>query len=441
MASLGIRHCCAPAEVLQASQGDFHQKSTQRAKTAILTASTWNIRSMVDTAGLVEVSSQTSNNQRGQTRKVDQIVFELTRYGVSVGALQETKWFGDAVYEMNGNVLLSAGQPTPADGVPIQRGGGVALVLLGSALVAWRCGGKQWKVWSSRCISAFLEFSGHAGRLHVLSCYVPTRAASREDKDKFLNRHDVFITSVPARDCYVILGDFNARIVSRSDDEDDLWSSVLGPHGYGEVNDAGKELFSFLSCHQAAVCNTWFEKKDVYKQTWQHLRSKKWNCSDFVVMNQRHRRYCVDVSVKRGAFCNTDHNFVCTRLRFVRKCYHGMSEFEKRSPRVKHYDVGKLNCQDSTAVHYLKAVLDQFYNSWLDDGTLKEKWQVLQDTLTSAAEDLLGIVNNQIGSPIHLDTYSHCLPFVMKPTLSRWVQVSPRTSLSLGNLEGRQGGQ
>ena len=166
-------------------------------------SSTWNIHSMVDTEGPVEVSSQISNNQRGETRKVDQIVFALVRYGVSVGALQETKWFGEAVYEMNGSVLLTAGRPTPADGVPIWRGEGVALVLLGSALVAWRCGGKQWKAWSSRCISAFLEFPGHAGWLHTLSCYAPTRAASREDKDKCLNQLDAFITSVPPRDCYV----------------------------------------------------------------------------------------------------------------------------------------------------------------------------------------------------------------------------------------------
>ena len=245
---------------------------------------------------------------------------------MSVGALQETKWFGDAVYEVEGGVLLTAGRPTPADGTPIKRGEGIALVLLGPALAAWRCGGKQWKVWSSRCVSAILEFPGHAGRLHALSCYAPTRAASREDKDNFLNQLDVFITSVPAGDYYVILGDFNAHVGSRSVDEDDRWSGVLGPHGCGEVNEAGKDLLSFLSCHQAAVCNTWFGKKDVYKQTWQHPKSKKWHSIDFVVMNQRHRRYCVDVSARRGAFCNTDHNLVRVKLLFGRKHYHGISE-------------------------------------------------------------------------------------------------------------------
>ena len=67
MVSLGIHHSCPPEEVLRASQGDFHLKSAQRAKTAVLTASTWNVRSMVDTEGPVEVSNQTSNNQRGET--------------------------------------------------------------------------------------------------------------------------------------------------------------------------------------------------------------------------------------------------------------------------------------------------------------------------------------------------------------------------------------
>ena len=62
--------------------------------------------------------------------------------------------------------------------------------------------------------------------------------------------------------------------------------------------------------------NTWFEKKDVYKQTWQHPKSKKWSCIDFVVMKQHYWKYCVDVPVRRGAFCNTDHNLVCTKLLF-----------------------------------------------------------------------------------------------------------------------------
>ena len=40
------------------------------------------------------------------------------------------------------------------------------------------------------------------------------------------------------------------------------------------------ELLSFLSINQATVCNTWFRKRDIGKQTWQHPKSKRWHCID-----------------------------------------------------------------------------------------------------------------------------------------------------------------
>ena len=54
----------------------------------------------------------------------------------------------------------------------------------------------------------------------------------------------------------------------------DDWSvNVRGPHGVEETNDAGKELLSFLSLNEATICNTWFEKKVIHKNTWQRVRS------------------------------------------------------------------------------------------------------------------------------------------------------------------------
>ena len=91
---------------------------------------------------------------------------------------------------------------------------------------------------------------------------------------------------MPSRESFVILGDFNARVGSRDGDEGDVWTGVRGPHGLGAVNDAGRELLSFLSSHQSTICNTWFEKKTIHKQTWQHPKSKQWSSIDFVVMRQ-----------------------------------------------------------------------------------------------------------------------------------------------------------
>ena len=114
---------------------------------------------------------------------------------------------------------------------------------------------------------------GSRGHLHVLSCYAPTFAASRKDKNSFFNSLQDALSSIPSDKCFVMLGDFNARVGSRG--ADDEWWYERGPHGYGELNEAGKELLSFLSTNEATVCNSWFQKRDIQKQTWQHPKCKK----------------------------------------------------------------------------------------------------------------------------------------------------------------------
>lgn len=103
-----------------------------------------------------------------------------------------------------------------------------------------------------------------------------------------------------------MLGDYKACVGSRGVDDDEWWYE-RGLHGYVELNEPGKELPSFLSTNEATVCNTWFKKKDIRKQTWQHPKSLKWHCIDYVIMRKAHRRKCLDVSITQGADCNIDH--------------------------------------------------------------------------------------------------------------------------------------
>ena len=73
------------------------------------------------------------------------------------------------------SVVLAAGRPVPEAGEPLQREEGVALVLSGAAVRAWREAGEQWKAWSPRLASVRLQTgSRKKDTLHVLSCYAPT---------------------------------------------------------------------------------------------------------------------------------------------------------------------------------------------------------------------------------------------------------------------------
>ena len=185
--------------------------------------------------------------------------------------------------------MLTSGRQTPTDDRNCERGEGVAIVLLDWAIKVWKSAGSQWKAWSSRTISACLKLGRE--KLHIVSCYAPTQSARREEKDKFYDELDTVLSSIPSGEKYVLLGDFNARVGSR-ELINDQWDRVRDPNRYGFVNDAGREFLNFLSLHQATICNTWFQKKAIYKTTWQHPKSKQWCCIDYMIMKQKDRRVC-----------------------------------------------------------------------------------------------------------------------------------------------------
>ena len=136
------------------------------------------------------------------------MVRELERYKISLAALQETKWFNDAVYRVGESIVIAAGRPIPPDGEIRQRGEGVAIVLSGPAVQAWEADGKQWKAWSSLVVTVtLLTGKRTADRIHILSCYAPTFAANRIDKEKFKDEVQQAINAIPPSECYVIMGD------------------------------------------------------------------------------------------------------------------------------------------------------------------------------------------------------------------------------------------
>ncbi len=127
---------------------------------------------------------------------------------------------------MRGCVMLTSGRPLPGEGDAFQRGEGVAIVLLDWEVEAWKTDGRQWKVLSPRIVKVTLEVEKK--KLHIVSCYAPTRAASKQEKDAFYDDLGTLLAGIPDSDLYVLLGDFNARIGSRESSQDQ-WGRARGP--------------------------------------------------------------------------------------------------------------------------------------------------------------------------------------------------------------------
>ena len=190
----------------------------------------------------------------------------------------------------------------------------------------------------------------------------------------------------------MLLGDFNACVGSRV--EEDEWWYVRGPHGYGETNEAGKELRAFLSSNEAIVCNTWFRKKANRKQTWQHPKSKQWHCIDYAIIGQYHRRRCLDVSVMCGTDCNTDHQLLRVKLLVGRR-----NKFHKGrvGSRIRKFDMTKLQGRnvDDEGKETIRGVFhgkiyERVKELWKGDGSVEEKWESVKAGLCETAERVLG---------------------------------------------------
>ena len=174
---------------------------------------------------------------------------------------------------------------------------------------------------------------------------------------------------------------------------DDHLHMTRGPHGHGSVNDAGKELLGFLITHQATACNTWFQKKDIHLAIWQHPKSKSWFCIDYIVMRQKDRKLCVDAAVKRGAECNTEHQFLCAELRMAWKCCKPKPQKEVRRfdasglRRVSRTGGGEVRSQRQ---EYVEGVVERAREEWPDEGTVEEKWRAMRTALVDTAGETLG---------------------------------------------------
>eukprot|EP00117_Sycon_ciliatum_P000293 scpid101516/ scgid6415/ len=125
-------------------------------------------------------------------RRIDVVVGKLKRLDIEVAGLQETRWFGEEVYSVGDSAVLSSGRRLPSGDGSFLRGEGIAVVLRGRALRAWRDGGSQWAPVSPRLAVARLRFvSGRSRKLvnlHVIACYAPTFRAKRSAKGQLLQR-------------------------------------------------------------------------------------------------------------------------------------------------------------------------------------------------------------------------------------------------------------
>ena len=98
-----------------------------------------------------------------EVKKIHRVISELKRLKVAAAGLQETHWFGQNIYAVNGFTVICSGRPTPGEEDNRRRGEGVALVLNRDTTSAWRAGSCVWNAVSSRIVSVRLKYCAADG--------------------------------------------------------------------------------------------------------------------------------------------------------------------------------------------------------------------------------------------------------------------------------------
>ena len=382
----------ALSAVTQVSTGSWIMASRKGwRKAPKLSLGCWNMRTLVESDGSIETAvARKSSRGVAVDKKASLMVMELKKYRMNVVGISETKWFGSAVYSVDGHVILHSGRPVPADGNRALRNEGVAIVLDPTMAENWKSSGGEWQAVSSRIVSARLKLGekvGQRGRrepVHgtIVSVYAPTHRANQEEKDKFYTDLQSQIDGVAEEDILVVVGDFNARVGS-SERHEDIWNDVRGYHGVGRINEAGETLLSWCASNSLTVMNTMFEKKNIHKYTWQHPGSKQWHCIDYIIMRQKQRIWCCDVSVLRSADCWTDHKLLRAQMKL--QCITG----RKSTITRKKFGISVLQSREISG-KFSQEVCKLVKDKWVDDLNGSDMWNVIRDGMKEAAQEVLG---------------------------------------------------
>ena len=148
---------------------------------------------------------------------------------------------------------------------------------------------------------------GHKTNAMLISAYAPTTTNPDEMKDIFYEELNSLISSVPQSEKLIILGDFNARVVT----DHQAWQNVIGKHGIGKCNSNGLLLLRLCASHNLAITNTMFCLPTRNQTAWMHPRSRHWHLIDYVITRAKDRW---DVRVTKamcGADCWTDNRLIC----------------------------------------------------------------------------------------------------------------------------------
>jgi|UniRef100_A0A2S2QC91 hypothetical protein len=144
----------------------------------------------------------------------------------------------------------------------------------------------------------------------IFSCHAPTEEKDVETKDIFYDELEQVYNDTSRHAIKIILEDMNAKI-----GWENIYRPTIGKESLHSIsNDNGARLIHFAMSNGIIISSTYFQRKDIHKQTWISPDATTKNQIYHVMIDNKHRSWFSYVRSYRGADADTDYYLVVATL-------------------------------------------------------------------------------------------------------------------------------
>ncbi|XP_060810006.1 craniofacial development protein 2-like [Amyelois transitella] len=277
-----------------------------------------------DTVPMLELRICTWNigTMTGRSAELSSI---LERRRINICCVQETKWKGAKSRQIGkGYKLLYNGRENTKNGIGIILDQYLSNNVVGINRI------------SDRIMSVKLALNKQPC-LNVISVYAPQVNCQDAEKQEFWEELQSLVTTIPPGEQKLICGDLNGHVGM----DGGGYTGNHGGFGFGEQNREGETILDFASCHDLAVVNTFFQKKDEHLITYKSGNSK--TQIDYILIDKKDLKQIKDCKVIPGEPLTSQHRLLLTALKLK-------TPIKTKIPRVEKIKWHALNGDKGKAV-------------------------------------------------------------------------------------------
>ena len=282
----------------------------------------------------------------------------------------------------------------------------VAIALDEEWTARWRKGGcKMEKSPDGRSMALDIPPQGWQKGFRLIAAYAPTSKQNVGIAQRMRNGVEKLVNNTPREAAVVAGGDWNAQVGAG---KDDLWRTVLGPHGDARRTERGEALLAMCETLGMQVANTYSPQKNKY--TWRHWRWGTDHAIDhFLVKRADMRRVNQTITLHKEVAGTeglehwapyTDHNPIELTMRVGRDW--AQEEERRQRKGIKKADLKKIRGQTKEASEWKRKMQEEIAHQIR---TAKKKaredltWKEISDIVKGSAYTVLGEAPEREGEP------------------------------------------